>query len=611
MKKFIDSLSITAENLMKGLTLEAFLGKKLVSKSPPWKIILLIFIFNLAGSFVFGVIGWASAENQNGRYEIFVTKAITNRKILPTTYPVPGKLNGEITLRACRGEYQAASFVVHARQSISGLQADPAPLQGVRSAIAARAVDIRAVKCWYQAGTAVEDVSHTVLTPELLLKDDKLVMVDLAARKNYLRPAPASGKSSPLTSNPLQGYVCISDKSSENLANIQPQDTQRLQPVDIYANSNKQFWVTVHVPEDTLPGIYRGVIKLHAVNAPAREIPVNLTVLPFTLEKASLIYSIYYIGKPSSIGQIGQTWKSSTQYLAEMKDLLAHGVLYPTLGDSDATAPKALDLRKQAGLPVGPLFNIGIQTGNPTSRTQLNALKAKVQKRLNLARPYGYTDIYFYGMDEASGAVLASQRPAWQAVRDAGGKIFVATADFQFVEQGMKEYDTFGLVGDLLDCAVEGGPLNALVAQKYHKIRHLVFSYSNPQAGVEEPETYRRNYGLALWKAGYDGAMNCAYQLEFGNIWNDFDSPKYRDHVFAYPTKDGVIDTIQWEGFRQGVDDVRYLTTLLKAITQAKATKPALAAAAQKWVAGLNPRGDLDQLRTQMIDLVLKLQYNN
>ncbi|TFH06713.1 MAG: DUF4091 domain-containing protein, partial [Nitrosomonadales bacterium] len=64
------------------------------------------------------------------------------------------------------------------------------------------------------------------------------------------------------------------------------------------------------------------------------------------------------------------------------------------------------------------------------------------------------------------------------------------------------------------------------------------------------------------------GAMNYAYQHEFGqSLWNDFDDASAthaRDHVFAYPTSDGVIDTIQWEGWREGVDDTRYLATLIK-----------------------------------------------
>lgn len=83
------------------------------------------------------------------------------------------------------------------------------------------------------------------------------------------------------------------------------------------------------------------------------------------------------------------------------------------------------------------------------------------------------------------------------------------------------------------------------MAKKVHSIRHKIWNYANPQVGNEEPETYRRNFGLGLWKAGYDGACDYAYQHSFHHIWNDFDDPYYRDHVFAYPTVDGVIDTIQ------------------------------------------------------------------
>ena len=57
--------------------------------------------------------------------------------------------------------------------------------------------------------------------------------------------------------------------------------------------------------------------------------------------------------------------------------------------------------------------------------------------------------------------------------------------------------------------------------------------------------------------------MNYAYQHAFGDIWNDFDHPKYRDHVFAYPVSNGLISTVQWEGFREAADDIRYLTAAL------------------------------------------------
>jgi len=51
--------------------------------------------------------------------------------------------------------------------------------------------------------------------------------------------------------------------------------------------------------------------------------------------------------------------------------------------------------------------------------------------------------------------------------------------------------------------------------------------------------------------------------------------------VMAYPTVDEVIDTLQWEGYREGVDDTRYLATLLSAIDQAESSKSRDADAAE------------------------------
>jgi len=118
------------------------------------------------------------------------------------------------------------------------------------------------------------------------------------------------------------------------------------------------------------------------------------------------------------------------------------------------------------------------------------------------------------------------------------------------------------VIGEDIDLFVDGQTPKKSESDKFHKAGRRIFSYNQPQVGVENSLIYRKYYGLRLWQQEYDGAMDYAYQDGFGSIWNDFDHPKFRDHCFAYPTVDGVIDTIAWEGFREGVDDVRYITTL-------------------------------------------------
>ena len=84
----------------------------------------------------------------------------------------------------------------------------------------------------------------------------------------------------------------------------------------------------------------------------------------------------------------------------------------------------------------------------------------------------------------------------------------------------------------------------------------LPWAYNHPQAGKELPGTYRNEYGLSIYLDGYKGVSNYAYQ--HGYHWDDWGDEVWRAHVMAYPTLDKPIPTLQWEGFREGIDDVRY-----------------------------------------------------
>lgn len=85
--------------------------------------------------------------------------------------------------------------------------------------------------------------------------------------------------------------------------------------------------------------------------------------------------------------------------------------------------------------------------------------------------------------------------------------------------------------------------------------------YNNPLCGMEESETYRKNYGLDLFKYGAEGALNYAYQIGDGVSWDDFGAD-IRIHIMAYPRIKKPVFANQWEGWWEGVDDVRYLTYL-------------------------------------------------
>ena len=70
-----------------------------------------------------------------------------------------------------------------------------------------------------------------------------------------------------------------------------------------------------------------------------------------------------------------------------------------------------------------------------------------------------------------------------------------------------------------------------------------------------------------------------------------------RDLTFAYPTSHGVVDTIAWEGYREGIDDIRYGSTLNLVIQNADQSKRQTADEAKRYLESLDPAGDVDVVR--------------
>jgi hypothetical protein len=281
-----------------------------------------------------------------------------------------------------------------------------------------------------------------------------------------------------------------------------------------------------------------------------------------------------------------------------MKNLLAHGVDNPTESVPLEQLEIALKIRQEVGMNNDILYHtfegLGGWVVKPVDVERL-------RKIVELATKYGYKEVYFYGLDEAQGDRLKESRPELEKIHSVGGKVFAAGLATSLGG------DSFDVIGDLQDLMVMSYTPLKEDAARWHSRGHKIMSYANPQSGFEKPETYRRNYGLVLDYAGYDGGMTFTYYW-FG--WNDFNIwVPYRDHNFVYPTSDGVIDTIQWEGYREGIDDLRYLATLRKAIENVdKSGAGKQAKAAKSFIEKLDVnKADLNVVRNEMIGWILEL----
>jgi hypothetical protein len=554
-----------------------------------YKFLAKIFVFSLAIGFT---IDYRTLLYANEPYSVYVVKPITNKRILPKS-----NMNGYIksnvlSVTVCSDEYEPASFVIRANEKLTNFKPESSNLKMDKSEIPATNIDIKVVKSWYQGCPnsihyvycpGYQKGLKKVLIPELLLNDETLVRVDTTNKINYLK----------VKVKGVEQYIDITsadrnDKKRGEDDNIPINtvfyDKQSLQPLNINKNENQQFWVTVYVPIGTRSGLYQGAITLTGDNLVSKTIQLNVNVLPFILEKPILEYALYYRGRMSNKfnARIGSEYKTESQLRLEMKNMFEHGVESNTVTQSYYPRDlfeKYLKIRNEVGMKkILYMLWSGTYFENISNAKPL----------ISFAKSYGYYQVYFYGGEELSEEEWERRKALWDQMRKAGGKVFAGHGSPKYAKD--------------LDIAVTSARGKSF-SESYHNNNHKIFARSTPQVGVEQPETYRRNYGFYLWQIGYDGVMNYAYQDSWGCIWNDFDG-YFRDHVFAYPTTSGIIDTIQWEGFREGVDDIRYLSTLLNAIKKAKehgiSTK-----SAEKWLSKLNTSGDIDEIRLQIVNYIL------
>lgn len=511
---------------------------------------------------------------------------ITNYRALPTTVMVDGIIGNEIRTFASPGEYEPAAFVLMPSRDTTVTFQLP-DLRSGDNVIGADSLNLRVVKVWFQAGIEVGEVNKCILTPELLLKDDDLVTVDYDRRINVVRDIDA------------------------------PKDAPELMPVRIPKRTARQFWLTVHVPDNAPAGIYTGNITVRAQGLGERVLKLSLLVLPIQLAEPHLEYSIYYRAQLASEtpGVVTSERKSAEQLEAEFRNMKVHGITNPDVyqkvdiradGTIDfAQLDRYLEIKKRAGLKLDPLYFLGLSAGRATDEAKIQERLALLKQVMTYARGKGIKEVYFYGSDEARGEELRRQRKMWEAIHGMGGKIFVACST-----------GFFELVGDLLDLPIIARQSPADVPRA-HALGYKVHNYANPSGAIEQPYSFRHNAGLWLSRSGMDGFHTYAYQhgpgpgKGMGRLWDDFDDKVYRSLAFAYPTVDGVVDTLQWEGLREGVDDVRYLTTLRKAIEDGKNSEDGdirkLASANEEWLSRLNIEGDLQEIRREMALRIMQL----
>jgi hypothetical protein len=560
-----------------------------------------------------------------GPFACYAVAPLSSIPRLPDKISEDAKLSSLIRLVAAQGEFEPASFVIQPRQDVAKLELKPTALVGAGGEIPASAVDIKIVKTWYQGGTAwfsyFGDSNRRELVPELLLNDETLVKVDEEKKENYLR-----------VGSDYQSVSYTADQAEKpfNYLTEPVADSRTLLPISLSKDRNKQIWVTVKVPADLPGGIYKGKIGFVADGKPAGAMDVEVKVLPFQLPLPKTYYNLAndYLVTMYATGMLGVAERyglsreaAEKQQRAIFRDLLDHNIFNnrseTDIGAKDPAGDaekmkRELQMMKETGFQMKPLLSRGWSYPLNDKETP-----EQFQARINLLAKtlkdfVGHDDIYVTSWDEAGPDRIKIMREATEYTNTQGLELWATTAKGKH----------FNLAGYIINYANHGGWPDREQSQQWHAIGSKVSSYAGPHTGPENPDIFRRWEGMARYKANYDGSHNYKYYSQINpavfdkskaNVWNDFLGGAFRQFNLVYPTADGVIDTISWEGFREGIDDVRYATKLKQEADRAIASGNVKAVhAARKalmWLELFDAKnGDLTVARQEMIEYILKIQ---
>ena len=488
------------------------------------------------------------------------------------TKPEGGE-NAAVRILAARGEYEPGSFVLLSDADLKDQEVKVSDLRCGAETIPASALDVKVVKVWFQQGTAWHgfhaDSLRRVATPELLLHDEALVRSDERTKEDYVRADLPDGTQAyywiSYTGAALDHEVCFGSH------NKWIHDATEIRPVALEKGRYKQFWLTLHVPADAKGGLYSGTVTVggHAV-------PVKARVLPFALPrpgvfrdpKREFIVSAYCDNKVLNLADNP----------AYAKNLVAHNLLNP-LVENIRTPEEAARLFRtiaEAGLDTNrvmtalPSADVTVSTPPEPDDLKYEEYFARLGAISNtmayIRRAYGEAVTpYAYGVDEASLAKTRAQRSIWMATQAMGGRVIAAS-----------KWRPFALFAqDAVNFPMQPSASRKVQADLLHDSNPdaLAGWYCDPHSGPENPEFTRRLYGWQTWRNGYD--MVCQYLL-FRNGWSEYWQPwepNLRGLNLCYDQDGGIVDTLAWEAFREGIDDIRYGTLLKTLAEEARVSK--------------------------------------
>jgi len=352
-------------------------------------------------------------------------------------------------------------------------------------------------------------------------------------------------------------------------------------PDSVDEKTSRRYWLTVLVPPKASPGVYRGKIQIKPDNALATSIPVEFTVLPFTVLDPPIVRFMW--GPPKS--------KYADNDFKIYQDMVAHGFSAMMLGGEVKTRDQKIG--KEDIDNIVQSIDAGQNTNSklgfrdkPIGGISNNQIIYYWDKSLNWFRYWpltpeldkqfvsAYRDVYMqydrankrskllhYIVDEPGGANPKNLEPAQHYLKLLK-KELPTLKTFVTIGGGMKQgYDEVSMLSPYLDVTCTNYVTKEVIDRL--DTLHSEFWIYNGSSLNLEPIKERFFYGWYAWKIGAKGIGQWTYAWTDSPFTSDFRDER---QDYALETKRGYLPTVGLEMIREGIDDYRYLYTLSKLI---------------------------------------------
>lgn len=383
-----------------------------------------------------------------------------------------------------------------------------------------------------------------------------------------------------------------------------PELLEKVNTIDLKKDVCQRFWLKIHVPSNTKPGLYKGYVTIYVTgNAGAWQLPISLRVLDYKLKRdTEKRYGVCYAGHPSFRNLKGAALQKARSN--EFKAMRSYGIdMFPTMRIG---VRKGKDNKLQLYLPdaygIEKMLKMGFKGPIPVVGEmvrkfyKLHVPKGKIGSHWHLSENPPNDDIYkdierafvdlrkrvaargwpemlCCPLDEVAPSSKEFAVKVLAAIHRAGIKTRMTkdpTANDAKLYWKNNSIDVW--------CSQ---PFAVPYAQTVADKRHQYWSYPNHNAGERKNRVImqkggRMTYGFGFWRSGYKALEPWHWRWITSHGGAEFDylkHPKISGCGVRIDENQNVIPAVYWECFREGYDDLRYLYTLEDAIVKREGSK--------------------------------------